>query len=51
MSVKPGDVIPFKDVRITVLTSNEEVIQRPLAGGGQPNAACPAELLPPTTGR
>jgi competence protein ComEC len=48
MSVKPGDVIPFKDARITVLTSNEEVIQHPLPGGGQPNAACPAELLPPT---
>ena len=50
MSVKPGDVIPFGDVRITVLTSNEEVIQRPLAGGGQPNAACPAELPPPARG-
>jgi len=50
MSVKPGDVIPFKDVRITVLTSNEEVIQQPLPGGGQPNAACPAELLPPSRG-
>ena len=50
MSVKPGDVIPFKDVRITVLTSNEEVIQKPLAGSGQPNPYCPAELLPPTKG-
>jgi competence protein ComEC len=50
MSVKPGDVIPFKDVRITVLTSNEEVINKPLTGGGKPNAACPAELLPPTKG-
>lgn len=48
MSVKPGDVIPFKDVKITVLTSNEETIQKPLPGAGQPNAACPAELLPPT---
>ncbi len=48
MSVKPGDVIPFKDVKITVLTSNEEVINKPLTGGGKPNAACPAELLPPT---
>jgi competence protein ComEC len=50
MSVKPGDVIPFKDVRITVLTSNEEVLQRPLTGGGQPNPYCPAELLPPSKG-
>jgi competence protein ComEC len=50
LSVKPGDVIPFKDAKITVLTSNEEVITRPLAGGGKPNASCPAELLPPTKG-
>jgi competence protein ComEC len=48
LSVKPGDVIPFKDVLITVLTSNEEVIQKRLAGGGQSNSACPADLLPPT---
>jgi len=50
LSVKPGDVIPFKDVKITVLTSNEEAIQKPLSGAGQPNAACPSELLPPTKG-
>jgi competence protein ComEC len=50
LSVKPGDVIPFKDVQITVLTSNEDVIQKPLAGGGQPNGACPADLLPPSRG-
>ncbi len=50
LSVKPGDVIPFKDVKITVLTSNEEVINRPLTGGGKPNGACPTELLPPTKG-
>jgi competence protein ComEC len=47
LSVKPGDVIPFKDVQITVLTSNEAVIQKPLAGGGQPNSACPASLPEP----
>jgi competence protein ComEC len=48
LSVKPGDVIPFKDVKITVLTSNEEVNNKPFSGGGKPNAACPTELLPPT---
>jgi hypothetical protein len=48
LSVKPGDVIPFQDVQITVLTSNEEVIQKRLAGGGQSNRACPPDLLPPT---
>jgi glyoxylase-like metal-dependent hydrolase (beta-lactamase superfamily II) len=49
-SVKPGDVIPFKDVKITVLTSNEEVNKKAFSGGGKPNAACPTELLPPTKG-
>jgi len=50
ISVKPGDVIPFKDVQITVLTSNEEVIRKPLPGAGQPNSACPTELPPPMRG-
>ncbi len=50
LSVKPGDVIPFKDVKITVLTSNEEVNNKPFSGGGKPNTACPTELLPPTKG-
>jgi competence protein ComEC len=42
LSVKPGDKIPIKGVDITVLTSNEQIIQKPLPGGGQANAACPA---------
>lgn len=50
LSVKPGDVIPFKDVQITVLTSNEAVIQRPPAGVAKPNPACPAELPPASRG-
>jgi competence protein ComEC len=44
LSVKPGDVLPFKDVKITVLISNEQPITKPLAGAGQPNSACPATL-------
>lgn len=44
VSVKPGDTIPFKDVKISVVMSNEEVIAKPLAGAGKPNAACPATL-------
>jgi len=43
LSVKPGDTIPFRDVRITVVTSNEQVISKPLSGGGIANDACPAE--------
>jgi competence protein ComEC len=43
LSVKPGDRIPFGDVAITVVASNEQVISKPLAGGGKPNPACPAD--------
>ena len=42
LSVKPGDIIPFQDVKITVLTSNEQVLSKPLPGAGKPNGACPA---------
>ena len=42
LSVKPGDRIPFGDVRISVVISNEEKIAKPLRGGGKPNSACPA---------
>ncbi len=37
--VKPGDRIPLQGVQVTVLTSNGEVIAKPLAGGG-PNPLC-----------
>ncbi len=50
ISVKPGDTIPFGDVKITVLTSNEEVIKKALPGAGKPNAACPATLPEPMRG-
>jgi beta-lactamase superfamily II metal-dependent hydrolase len=42
MTVKPGDAIPLKDVKVTILTSNEQVLAKALAGAGKPNAACPA---------
>lgn len=42
MSVEPGDVIPLKGVKVTVLTSNEAVLTKPLKGAGERNPACPA---------
>jgi beta-lactamase superfamily II metal-dependent hydrolase len=42
LSVKPGDVIPLKGVTVTVLTSGENALTRPLSGAGQPNTSCPA---------
>jgi len=46
-SVKPGDVIPMKGVRILVVSSREQVLAKPLQGAGQPNAACPASRPEP----
>jgi beta-lactamase superfamily II metal-dependent hydrolase len=37
MSVKPGDTIPMKGLRITVVTAGGKTIADPLPGGGQPN--------------
>ena len=42
MSVKPGDVLPLKDVKVTILTSNQQALAKPLAGAGKANPACPA---------
>ena len=42
MSVKPGDVIPMKGLRITVVTAGGKAISKPLPGGGQPNESAPA---------
>ncbi len=40
MVVKPGDVIPMRGVKITVVSSGGEVIAQPLPGAGQPNEHC-----------
>jgi len=37
--VKPGDTIPLKDAKVTVVTANGEVIAKPINGGG-PNEYC-----------
>ena len=40
ISVKPGDVLPVKGVRAEVVSSDGQLIQKPLAGAGQSNSAC-----------
>jgi competence protein ComEC len=42
LSVKPGDRIPFGDVAVSVVISNEDAISRSMPGGGKSNSACPA---------
>ena len=36
----PGDKVPLKGVQIDVVASNGQLLARPLAGGGGPNALC-----------
>ncbi len=48
LSVKPGDVIPMKGLRITVVTSGGEVLSKPLRGAGRPNPLCAAAQPEPT---
>lgn len=42
LSVKPGDVLPLKDVRVEVVTARGERIPKPVKGGGQKNPLCAA---------
>jgi competence protein ComEC len=46
MSVKPGDIIPMKDLKITVVTSGGDVLSEPLPEAGQPNEFCDAATKP-----
>jgi competence protein ComEC len=38
--VKPGDELPVKGMQVKVVSADGEVIARPLAEGGEQNAAC-----------
>lgn len=42
LSVKPGDLLPLKDVKLTFISSNGEKIPTPLSGAGA-NGVCPAD--------
>ena len=40
LTVKPGDKLPVKGMEATIVSGDGNVIDRPLAGAGQPNPAC-----------
>ncbi len=44
--VKPGDEIPFKGMRVQVLTAAGAEISAPLPGAGQENPVCASEATP-----
>ena len=43
VTVKPGDELPLKGMRVQVLSAAGEVITAPLPGAGQPNPQCASE--------
>lgn len=43
LTVKPGDVLPLKDIRVEVITARGQRIPRPLPSGGQKNPLCGEE--------
>ncbi len=40
LTAKPGDVLPVKGMHVEVVSADGEVIGKPLAAGGEQNAAC-----------
>lgn len=48
--VKPGDTIPFKDMKVQVLTSAGDEIREPLPGAGQANPLCTSGREAPADG-
>jgi competence protein ComEC len=50
ISAKPGDVLPVKGMRATVISSDGALIEKPLPGAGQDNPYCKdAEQFPADT--
>jgi beta-lactamase superfamily II metal-dependent hydrolase len=45
LTVKPGDVLPLKAMHAEVVSGDGEVIAKPLAAGGEPNAFCATSPL------
>ena len=50
-TVRPGDSIPVKGLRVNIVAAAGDSIQKPLPGAGQPNPLCASyEALPPDPG-
>ncbi|MBZ5683378.1 MAG: MBL fold metallo-hydrolase [Acidobacteriia bacterium] len=47
VTLKPGDLLPFKGMRVQVLAAAGEEIHDPLTGAGQPNPLCASEPAAP----
>jgi competence protein ComEC len=47
ITAKPGEVLPITGMQVRVVTADGELIERPLPGGGKPNASCANAPKPP----
>src|ERR1700730_8296931 len=47
ITAKPGEVLPITGMQVRVVTADGELIERPLPGGGKPNASCEKAAKPP----
>lgn len=47
LTVKPGDVLPLKDIRVEIVAARGQRIPHPLPAGGQPNPLCADEQPKP----
>jgi len=44
---KPGDVLPIRDAKFTIVTSDGKLLEKPLPGAGEANPFCQEGKLPP----
>jgi competence protein ComEC len=47
ITAKPGEVLPITGMQVRVVTSDGELIERPLPGGGKENGSCANAAKPP----
>ena len=47
ITAKPGEVLPVTGMQVRVVSSDGELIERPLPGGGKENAGCANAAKPP----
>lgn len=47
ITVKPGDILPIKGFRATVISADGALVADPLPGAGQPNEACQSSPTKP----
>jgi len=47
ITAKPGEVLPITGMQVRVVSSDGELIERPLPGGGKENASCANAAKPP----